>query len=72
MLPLVVAMRDLERVDVDVEQARAISHGVAFAAGALAVHGRGPYALVGPDGDLLAVYDDGGASLRAAVVIAGA
>jgi tRNA pseudouridine55 synthase len=70
VLPLVTAVRDLERVDVDAEQARAISHGVAFAAGALAVRGSGPYALVGPGGDLLAVYDDGGASLRPAVVVA--
>jgi tRNA pseudouridine55 synthase len=72
VFPLVVAMRDLERVDVDDEQARAISHGVAFAAGTLAVQGSGPYALVGPEGDLLAVYDGGGASLRAAVVVVGA
>ena len=70
MLPLTDAMRDLERVDVDDEQARAVSHGVSFAAGALAVHGDGPYALVGPDGALLAVYDARGAALRPAVVVA--
>ena len=35
MLPLAAAMRDLERVDVDDEQARAVSHGMSFAAGAL-------------------------------------
>jgi hypothetical protein len=63
-------MRDLERVDLDAEQARAASHGVAFAAGVLAVEGEGPYALVGPDGDLVAVYDDAGASLRPTVVVA--
>ncbi len=34
VLPLTEAMRDLERVDVDAEQARAISHGVSFAASA--------------------------------------
>jgi tRNA pseudouridine55 synthase len=72
VLPLVAAMRDLERVDVDAEQARAVSHGVAFASGALPVHGGGPYAIVGPDGDLLAVYDAHGAALRPAVVVAGA
>ncbi len=63
-------MRDLERVDVDDEQARAVTHGVSFASGALVVRGDGPYALVGPDGALLAVYDTRGAALRPAVVVA--
>jgi tRNA pseudouridine55 synthase len=71
VLPLVVAMRDLERVDVDDEQSRAVSHGVSFACGALAVRGEGPYALVGPEGTLLAVYDARGAALRPAVVVTG-
>jgi len=70
VLPLVTAMRDLERIDVDDEQARAVAHGVSFASGALTVHGGGPYALVGPDGALLAVYDTRGAALRPAVVVA--
>jgi tRNA pseudouridine55 synthase len=70
VLSLTTAMRDLERVDVDDEQARAISHGMSFAPNALAVDGDGPYALVGPAGDLLAVYDTRGASLRPAVVVA--
>jgi tRNA pseudouridine55 synthase len=72
VLPLTVAMRDLERIDVDAEQARAVTHGVSFAAGAIAVHGAGPYAVVGPDGALLAVYDTRGAALKPAVVVAGA
>jgi tRNA pseudouridine55 synthase len=70
VLPLTTAMRDLERVDVDAEQERAVTHGVAFACGALAVHGPGPYAVVGLSGDLLAVYEMGGAALKAAVVVA--
>jgi len=70
VLPLTTAMRDLERVDVDAEQARAVSHGVSFAVNALDVRGDGPYALVGPDGALLAVYDTRGAALRPAVVVA--
>lgn len=70
VLPLAVAMRDLERVDVDAEQARAVGHGVSFACGALEVRGAGPYALVGPDGSLLAVYDARGSALRPAVVVA--
>jgi hypothetical protein len=48
-----------------------VSHGVSFAAGALAVQGTGPYALVDPDGALLAVYDTRGSSLRPAVVVVG-
>jgi tRNA pseudouridine55 synthase len=71
VLPLAVAMRDLERVDVDAEHARAVAHGVSFAAGAIAVHGAGPYAVVGPDGALLAVYDTRGAALKPAVVVTG-
>jgi len=70
VLPLTTAMRDLERVDVDAEQERAVTHGVAFACGALAVQGPGPYAVVGPDGGLLAVYEARGAALKAAVVVA--
>jgi tRNA pseudouridine55 synthase len=70
VLPLTTAMRDLERVDVDAEQERAVTHGVAFACGALPVVGPGPYAVVGPDGGLLAVYEARGAALKAAVVVA--
>jgi tRNA pseudouridine55 synthase len=70
VLPLATAMRDLQRVEVDDEQARAVAHGMSFAAGALAEQGPGPYALVGRDGSLLAVYDTRGAALRPAVVVA--
>jgi len=70
VLPLSAAVRDLERVDVDAEQARAVSHGVAFAANAVDVQGDGPYALVGPDGALLAVYSRRGGAVRPAVVVA--
>jgi tRNA pseudouridine55 synthase len=70
VLPLTTAMRDLERVDVDTEQERAVTHGVAVACGALAVDGPGPYAVVGPEGGLLAVYEARGAALKAAVVVA--
>ena len=71
VLPLTVAMRDLEAVGLDDEEARAVAHGVAFAPGALAVAGAGPYALVGPDGALLAVYERQGSALKAAVVVVG-
>ncbi len=70
VLPLTTAMRDLERVDIDAEQERAVTHGVAFACGALPVRGPGPYALVGSEGGLLAVYEASGAAVKAAVVVA--
>jgi tRNA pseudouridine55 synthase len=72
VLPLAVAMRGLERVDLDDEQAQVVAHGVAFGPGALTVRGDGPFALVDPDGALVAVYDRHGAGFKAAVVVAGA
>ena len=67
-----VAMRGLEEFVIDDEQARAVSHGMTFpstvadAAGL----GAGPFAVVGPGDELLAVYERRGAALRASVVIA--
>ena len=65
-------MRDLERIDVDAEQARAIAHGVTFPATVLAGDdaGPGPFAIVGPDGDLLAVYERRRSGLKPTVVLA--
>jgi tRNA pseudouridine55 synthase len=71
VLPLATAMRDLERLDVDAEQAKAASHGIAFPAGALGDRGNGPYALVGPGGDLVAVYQRSAAACKPAVVLVG-
>ncbi len=71
VVPLATAMRDLERVDVDAEQARAASHGIAFPAGALGDRGAGPFALVGPGGDLVAVYERSAAACKPAVVLVG-
>jgi len=70
VLPPAEAMRDLARVVVDDEQARAVAHGVAFAGGALAAEGDGPFAVLGPDGALLAVYERRGAGLKPSVVLA--
>jgi tRNA pseudouridine55 synthase len=69
VLSLAVAVRGLERVDLDDEQAAGVAHGLAFAPGALAVLGDGPFALIGADGGLLAVYERHGAALKAAVVV---
>jgi tRNA pseudouridine55 synthase len=70
VLTLPAAMRDLERVALDAESERAVTHGVAFAPGALTVTGDGPYALIGDAGELLAVYEKRGSGLRPAVVVA--
>ena len=67
------AVRDLERVDVDVEQAQAIAHGATFATQALLPEdaGLGPFALVDRDGALLAVYERRGrAGVKPSVVLA--
>jgi tRNA pseudouridine55 synthase len=67
-----VAMRDLEHVNVDAEQARAVAHGVTFPAAVFAGPnaGPGPFAVLGPDGDLLAVYERRRAAVKPAVVLA--
>ncbi|MGI8795828.1 MAG: tRNA pseudouridine(55) synthase TruB [Acidimicrobiia bacterium] len=74
VLPPVAAMRDLQRLDVDAEQARAVAHGVTFPAPSLSPGeeptGPGPFAMVGPDGDLLAVYERRRSAVRPAVVLA--
>jgi tRNA pseudouridine55 synthase len=69
---LATAMRDLERVDVDDEQVRAVRHGIAFPTGALGERGDGPFALVARGDDLVAVYERRGAACKPAVVMAAA
>ena len=63
-------MRDLPRLDLDADQARDVTSGIAFPDEDLAGDAAGPFALVGPDGDLLAVYERRRAALRPAVVLA--
>jgi tRNA pseudouridine55 synthase len=72
VLPPLAAVRDLEQVSVDAEQARAVAHGVTFPAAVLAGAdaGPGPFAVVGPDGELLAVYERRRAAVKPAVVLA--
>jgi tRNA pseudouridine55 synthase len=72
VLSLATAMRDLERVDVDDEQVRAVRHGISFPAGALGERGDGPFALVAQVDELVAVYERRGAACKPAVVIANA
>jgi tRNA pseudouridine55 synthase len=71
LLAPMVAMRDLERIDVDVERARAVAHGATFTATAFEPSGDGPFAVADPDGALLAVYERRGAGVKPAVVVVG-
>jgi tRNA pseudouridine55 synthase len=67
-----VAMRDLERVVVDGERARAVAHGATFAAPALVgeSEGTGPFAVVDENDALLAVYERRGGGVKPSVVVA--
>lgn len=65
------AMRDLARVDVDEGLAAAVAHGKVLPRDRLRVVGAGPWAVVGPDGSLLAVYEaHRGDTAKPAVVLA--
>jgi len=71
VLEPVEAMRDLPRAEVDDERARAVRHGAVLPARDLGGElPDGAVAVVGPGGDLLAVYDVGRVAARAAVVMA--
>ena len=66
------AMRDLARVDVDEAIAADVAHGKVLPTDRLGVDGPGPWAVIGPDGVLLAVYEPHrGATAKPAVVLAG-
>jgi tRNA pseudouridine55 synthase len=66
------AMRDLTRVVVGADEARAVRHGATFAARTLvgADPAPGPFAVVDGAGTLLAVYERRGAGVKPAVVCA--
>jgi len=71
LLPPVAAVRDLARVPVDDEQARAVRHGMTFPGSALgAAAGDGPFALVDGAGALLAVYERRKGGFKPTVVVA--
>jgi tRNA pseudouridine55 synthase len=73
LLPPVEAVRHLEHATVDAEVAHGVRNGTVFPAAMLCPgEDGGPVAIVGPDGDLLAVYERGRASARPLVVMSGA
>jgi len=72
LLTPAAALRDLPTVVVTGEQERAVAHGATFAAPALLGDDAspGPFAVVGDQGALLAVYERRGAGVKPAVVLA--
>ena len=67
-----VAVRDLPRVTVDGETARAVAHGATFPASTFGpdVDNAQEFALVDATGELLAVYERRGGGVKPAVVLA--
>ena len=67
-----VAMRDYASVTIGAELAASVAHGAVLSPEALGATGDGPWAGLGPDGSLLAVYERRGAAAKPAVVMAAA
>ncbi|MGH9040867.1 MAG: tRNA pseudouridine(55) synthase TruB [Acidimicrobiia bacterium] len=73
VLAPVEAVRHLERVVVDEAMAQGVRHGTVFPMALLCPGDTAaPVAIIGPDADLLAVYERRGASARPLVVMSGA
>jgi tRNA pseudouridine55 synthase len=72
LLTMREALRDLPALSVDEATAGLVRHGRPFDRGALGDTGDGPWAVVGPSGDLLAVYEaHGPRTVKPAVVVPG-
>jgi tRNA pseudouridine55 synthase len=65
LLPPAEALRDYEQVIVDDDTVKLISHGRALPP----FSGDGPWAVLGPDGDLIAVYEAAEGQAQPAVVL---
>jgi tRNA pseudouridine55 synthase len=65
-LPIDAAVGHLPRLDLDTEEALAASHGRPLGPAGLT----GPYAVFGPDGRLIGVYEDDGPRARPQVILA--
>lgn len=61
------AVAHLPRIDIELEEARAASHGSVLGPAGI----EGPYGVFGPDGRLIGVYRDGGSRARPEVILAG-
>lgn len=64
--PIEAAVGHLPRLDLDVEEAVAASHGRSLGPAGLT----GPYGVFGPDGHLIGVYEDDGPRARPQVILA--
>ncbi|WP_419926741.1 tRNA pseudouridine(55) synthase TruB [Candidatus Poriferisocius sp.] len=70
LMSMAEALRDYPAVSVDESLGRRVGSGQVMAAGDLAVEGEGPWAVLGPQGRLLAVYETHSPGLvKPAVVI---
>jgi tRNA pseudouridine55 synthase len=66
-LPIDAAVGHLPRLDLDPDEAAAASHGRPLGPAGLT----GPYAVFGPEGRLIGVYEDDGPRARPQVILAG-
>jgi len=72
LLPPLAALPWMDRVTISPEAAAEVAHGKVLDASAIGATGAGPWAVIGPSGDLLAVYQSHGAGrTKPAVVLAG-
>ena len=71
LLPAAVGLRDLPGVIVDEGTAVDVGHGKVLDRDRLAVSGKGPWPVHGPDGTLIAVYEDLKGRVKPAVVLVG-
>ena len=71
LLPAAVGLRDLPGVIVDEATAVDVSHGKVLDRDRLATSGEGPWPVHGPDGTLIAVYEDLQGRVKPAVVLVG-
>ncbi|HUJ65735.1 MAG TPA: tRNA pseudouridine(55) synthase TruB [Acidimicrobiales bacterium] len=72
LLPPLAALPGMDRVMISPEAASEVAHGKVMDAAAIGATGAGPWSIIGPNGDLLAVYQRHGAGrVKPAVVLAG-
>ena len=71
LLPAAVGLRDLQGVIVDEGTAVDVGHGKVLDRDRLAASGEGPWPVHGPDGTLIAVYEDLQGRVKPAVVLVG-
>ena len=71
LLPAAVGLRDLPGVIVDEGTAVDVGHGKVLDRDRLAASGEGPWPVHGPDGTLIAVYEDFRGRVKPAVVFVG-